>query len=139
MVKLGSESSANTGVLALRTAAAVLGRKSEAEAIECLCKRLHVQVGAKVELRSLSEQTGLSRFQLLRAFKRKYGLPPHAYHLRMRIGLAQGSLRAGSTLAAVAAEYGFFDQSHFSKHFKRVVGLTPGQYAPHKLTRKTKG
>jgi len=71
---------------------------------------------------------GLSRFQALRAFKRHYGMPPHAYQLRVRVGLAQRSLRAGGQPAQVAAEYGFVDQSHLTRHFKRLVGVTPAQY-----------
>jgi AraC-like DNA-binding protein len=74
-------------------------------------------------------ESHLSRFQMLRHFKHKYGLPPHAYQLRVRIGLAQRALRAGSPAADVAAEQGFVDQSHFSRHFKQLVGVTPVAYA----------
>jgi AraC-like DNA-binding protein len=84
---------------------------------------------APTDLRMLSSRTGLSRFQVLRAFRRSYGLPPHAYKLCVRIGLAQKALRTGAAPAEVAAEYGFVDQSHFTRHFKRLVGVTPLEYA----------
>jgi|SRR5688572_17903376 AraC-like DNA-binding protein len=81
------------------------------------------------DLDTLCARSGLSRFQALRQFKRRYGLPPHAYQLCVRIGFAQRALLSGASAAMVAAEYGFADQSHFSRHFKRIVGLTPAAYA----------
>jgi AraC-like DNA-binding protein len=89
---------------------------------------LHDQTSQPVDLTALARQVGLSRFQALRAFKRHYGLPPHAYQLRVRVGLAQRSLRAGEQPAQVAADCGFVDQSHMTRHFKRLVGVTPAQY-----------
>jgi AraC-like DNA-binding protein len=82
-----------------------------------------------VPLAELANETGLSRFQALRAFKRRFGLAPHAYQLRVRLGLAQKSLREGMPPAHVAAELGFVDQSHFTRHFKQLVGVTPAKYA----------
>jgi len=82
-----------------------------------------------VPLSELANETGLSRFQALRAFKRRFGLSPHAYQLRVRLGLAQKSLREGVAPAHVAAELGFVDQSHFTRHFKQLVGVTPAKYA----------
>ncbi len=81
------------------------------------------------DLDTLCAQSGLSRFQALRKFKHRYGLPPHAYLLCVRIGFAQRALLSGVSAATVAAEYGFSDQSHFSRHFKRIVGVTPAAYA----------
>ena len=45
------------------------------------------------------------------------------------VGLAQKSLREGMPPAHVAAELGFVDQSHFTRHFKQLVGVTPAKYA----------
>jgi AraC-like DNA-binding protein len=89
---------------------------------------LHDECSSNLDLATLAAQSGLSRFQALRAFKRHYGLPPHAYQLRVRVGLAQRSLRQGRQPARVAAECGFVDQSHMTRHFKRLVGVTPAQY-----------
>jgi AraC-like DNA-binding protein len=90
---------------------------------------LQHDASSTIDLTSLASQTGMSRFQALRAFKRRYGLPPHTYQLRVRLGLAQKSLREGLQPAHVAAEYGFVDQSHLTRHFKRLMGVTPAQYA----------
>ncbi|HEY0468097.1 MAG TPA: helix-turn-helix domain-containing protein, partial [Polyangiaceae bacterium] len=74
-------------------------------------------------------RAGLSRFEALRAFKKRYGLPPHAYQLCLRIGHARRLLLEGAPAAEVAARCGFADQSHFTRHFKRFNGVTPMQYA----------
>jgi len=89
---------------------------------------LHFNPSASMDLEHLARETRLSRFQVLRVFKQKYGLPPHAYQLRVRIGQAQRALRAGLPPADVAADQGFVDQSHFSRHFKQLVGVTPVAY-----------
>ncbi|HET9932157.1 MAG TPA: AraC family transcriptional regulator [Polyangiaceae bacterium] len=86
------------------------------------------EAGTFVDLRTLAAQTGLSRFQVLRAFKRKYGLPPHAYQLCVRISSARKALRAGAAVKDVAATHGFVDQSHFARTFKQLVGVTPANY-----------
>jgi AraC-like DNA-binding protein len=81
------------------------------------------------DLATLSKEVGLSRFQTLRWFRRHYGVTPRAFHLHFRLALARCSLRAGAPLAEVAASCGFVDQSHFTRQFKRLMGVTPGQYA----------
>ena len=50
------------------------------------------------------------------------------YIRRQRVWRAQALLREGLAPARVAGETGFYDQSHLSRHFKRVCGMTPGQY-----------
>ena len=85
--------------------------------------------GLSIDLETLAKQAGLSRFQALRAFKQRYGLPPHAYQLCLRIAHAQSLLRQGAAAAEVALRCGFADQSHFNRHFKRLNGVTPMQYA----------
>ncbi len=79
-------------------------------------------------LHELSVVSRLSRFHLVRAFTKEFGIPPHAYQLQVRIGRARTLLAAGHSLALTAAEIGFADQSHFTRHFKKVYGITPGQY-----------
>jgi len=85
--------------------------------------------GLSLDLDTLAKRAGLNRFQALRAFKQRYGLPPHAYQLCLRISHARGLLREGVPAADVAARCGFADQSHFTRHFKRINGITPVQYA----------
>jgi len=81
-----------------------------------------------ITLDDLAAVAGLSQFHLARAFAAKFGLPPHAYQIRVRIERARELLAAGMPPADVAAEMGFSDQSHLTRHFKRILGVTPGQY-----------
>ena len=92
--------------------------------------------GLDIDLETLARRAGLNRFQALRAFKRRYGLPPHAYQMCLRISKARRLLLAGAPPADVAAHCGFVDQSHLNRHFKRLVGVTPMTYAHANATSK---
>ncbi len=81
-----------------------------------------------VPLADLARACDETPLHVLRAFRAAYGLPPHRYQLQRRVQLAQGRLQAGVELAALAADLGFADQSHFTRVFKSVVGVTPGAY-----------
>jgi transcriptional regulator GlxA family with amidase domain len=54
--------------------------------------------------------------------------PPRQRQTQVRVRRAKSLLRAGLPIALVAAEAGFYDQAHLTRHFKRIVGLTPGRY-----------
>lgn len=82
-----------------------------------------------VLLDQLAEIAHLSPFHLLRAFRDQVGLPPHAYQLQARIIHAKSLLATGLSCAETALAVGFADQSHFSRHFKRIVGVPPGLYS----------
>jgi AraC-like DNA-binding protein len=90
---------------------------------------LEADAADTLDLEALAREVGLSRFQALRAFKRAFGLPPHAYRLRKKVAVARRSLRAGARVADVAASCGFVDESHLGRHFKRHFGVTPAEYA----------
>lgn len=82
-----------------------------------------------VSLAQLAEAAGMSAFHLARCFKRQLGLPPHAYLTQLRLQQARRLLEGGFGLAEAAAAVGFYDQSALSRHFRKVYGVTPGQYA----------
>ncbi|HEU4321728.1 MAG TPA: AraC family transcriptional regulator [Roseiflexaceae bacterium] len=82
-----------------------------------------------IPLPQLARQAGLSESQLTRAFHAAIGLPPHAYQLNLRLLRARRMLAAGVPIAEVAGATGFADQSHLTRLFKRMAGVTPGQYA----------
>lgn len=81
-----------------------------------------------VSLQNLSEVTGLSPFHLLRVFQKTVGFPPHAYLVQLRVRHAKRLLSSGVSIAHAALDAGFVDQSHLNRHFKRFMGVTPGQY-----------
>lgn len=70
----------------------------------------------------------LSPSYLIRAFKRRYGMTPHAYLINRRVQYGQSQLRRGRAIAEVALDAGFADQAHFQRAFKRLLAATPRQY-----------
>jgi AraC-like DNA-binding protein len=93
--------------------------------------RVHLQDrwDQPVSLAELAAVAGLSRFELIRRFRRQNGLTPHAFQRDLRIDHARTMLGDGVPAATVAAACGFADQPHLSRMFKRMVGVTPGAYA----------
>ncbi len=91
-----------------------------------------------IRLKELASCANLSPFHLTRAFTRQIGMPPHAFHLQVRIGHAKKLLRNGFSPARVAAMTGFADQSHFIRHFKRLTKITPGEYSKRARTFNTR-
>jgi len=76
----------------------------------------------------IASRYGLSREAYTRSFSRRFGMPPHAFRIVSRLNHARRQIRAGETLAAIAVDQGFSDQSHFGRHFRRVFGVTPETY-----------
>ncbi|ELA8119248.1 AraC family ligand binding domain-containing protein [Vibrio parahaemolyticus] len=81
-----------------------------------------------VSLEELAKLAGLSPFHLLREFQKQFGFPPHAYQIQQRLRMAKKLLKQGKRISDVAQECGFHDQSHLHRHFKKAMGVTPGQY-----------
>ena len=81
-----------------------------------------------VGLDELATAAGIGKFRLIRLFRERTGLPPHALQLAHRVRAARRMLEAGETIAATAAATGFADQSHLHRHFRRSLGVTPGEY-----------
>jgi AraC-like DNA-binding protein len=79
-------------------------------------------------LAELARELGTGPFALLRAFRDRYGLPPHSWLTDARVRRAAVLLADGTPPSAVAAAVGFCDQSHLTRHFTRIVGVPPGAY-----------
>jgi len=79
-------------------------------------------------LNALSQQAGVTTTHLIRAFKRHYGLTPHAYQVNRRLQLAQQGLKQGMSIVDAALAAGFADQPHFQRVFKKVLQATPNRY-----------
>ncbi len=82
-----------------------------------------------VSLAELAALAGLSPYTLVRAFGREVGVPPHRYQTCVRVNRARRLLAAGETIVDVVYQTGFCDQSHLTRSFKRLLGVTPGRYA----------
>jgi AraC-like DNA-binding protein len=81
-----------------------------------------------ISLRELARLVNLSPYHLNRVFTKEVGMPPHAFQMQTRVAAAKKLMLDGLSLACVAAMTGFADQSHFSRHFKRLMKITPGEY-----------
>lgn len=66
---------------------------------------------------------------LVRAFSGAYGIAPHQYLTSRRVDRARRLLLEGRTPGETAALTGFYDQAHLTRHFRKLVGVTPGRYA----------
>jgi AraC family transcriptional regulator len=90
---------------------------------------LEQEISSKVTLGELARLTCLSRSRLARGFKASTGLAPYTWALRFRIQRAKDLLVKGDQpIAMIALEAGFADQSHFTKAFRRMAGITPREW-----------
>lgn len=83
------------------------------------------RVVSSTELEAIS---GFDRYTMARQFRRLLGTSPHRYLLMRRLDKAKAWLLKGCTLVEVAANAGFADQAHFTRHFKKAFGMTPGRW-----------
>ena len=90
---------------------------------------LRAHLTTPVSTATLAEMSGLTESHFIRAFHHEFGLPPHAYHLRLRLAEASRLLEAGQSVSTVAYDCGFADQSHLSRKFKEAYGLAPGAWS----------
>jgi AraC-like DNA-binding protein len=91
-------------------------------------EQLTGDLAAPLKLADLADAVDLSPFHAARLFNRVTGLPPHAWRNQVRLQRSLGPLRAGASVADVAAASGFTDQSHFTRHFRRMFGVPPGRW-----------
>ncbi len=97
-------------------------------AIQRALTYMHDCYADALSLHALAALVHLSPYHFVRLFKAELGLPPHTYLTQLRVQRAKGLLHSGLPIAAVAQQVGFADQSHLTRHFKRIVGVPPGQY-----------
>jgi AraC-like DNA-binding protein len=106
----------------------VRGPAPERHAVRRVRDHIQTHFSEAISLADLAALARLSPYHLLRVFHMEVGMPPHAYLTQVRIRKARELLGCGWSIAAVAQETGFVDQSHLSRAFKRLTGVTPGQY-----------
>lgn len=89
---------------------------------------IHDNIQEDITIDDLSHVANISKFHLIRIFRRQLGLTPHKYSINHRINPVRNALKGGLSATHVAHEFGFFDTSHLNRHFKQAYGVTPAQY-----------
>jgi AraC-like DNA-binding protein len=90
---------------------------------------LHDALADKVTLDDLAAHAGLDKFHLVRAFRAEVGLPPYEYLTHARVSRARELLQRGTRVAEAAQAVGFCDESQLHRHFRRIIGITPGRFS----------
>lgn len=115
-------------ILPERSAASDLSRYSP----PAFVRRIHAYLLSSAEeppsLSSLASLAGVSPYHLAHVFTEHIGLPPLAFHMRARLMRSRRMIADGQSLAKASVTLNFSDQSHFGRLFKRVYGMTPGEY-----------
>ena len=93
-----------------------------------LCDRLTNHFSDSLPLDNLAKDLYLSKYYLIRKCKRNLGLTPHKFHLQNRIRKAQTLLSTNKSVTEASVDTGFYDQSHFDRSFKNIVGISPTEY-----------
>lgn len=97
-------------------------------ALERVREYIHTRADTSIQLNVLADIAGQSKRQLIAGFRRHYGMSPSRYCTQIRVERAQSLLNAGASIADVAVAAGFADQSHLTRHFRAVLGVTPARY-----------
>ena len=101
---------------------------SHVRAMKRVCEFIRMNYSQDLSLKQLSRVACLSPYYFQRLFLENIGVSPHDYLVQVRIRKARELLSEGHSIAGVAFETGFVDQSHFTSCFKGSTGITPGGY-----------
>jgi len=89
---------------------------------------INERLDEKIPLDYLAQKMGVSKYVFLRTFKNNTGITPGQFISIKRIERGKKLIREGYPLVEAALAVGFCDQSHFHRHFKQLVGVTPRSY-----------
>lgn len=104
-------------------------RRACSRAVQLVRAYIEAHSTELIRLATLADLAGVTPFQLIRMCNRELGMSPYAYVKQLRVQRAQQLLQRGMAVSHVAYEVGFSDQSHLTRTFKCVLGVTPGVYA----------
>lgn len=90
--------------------------------------RLTSDFSDSLPLDNLAKDLYLSKYYLIRKCKKNLGLTPHKFHLQSRIRQSQTLLLANKSVTEASIDTRFYDQSHFDRAFKNIVGISPTEY-----------
>lgn len=104
------------------------GRKEMDAGIKILADKIVSHPEQELSIEILAADIFVSKYYFIRKFKSSVGMTPHQFCIQNRIRKSQGLLDGEKTISRIAAEMGFYDQSHFDKAFQRIVGISPSEY-----------
>lgn len=104
------------------------GRKEMDAGIKILADKIVSHPEQELSIETLAADVFVSKYYFIRKFKSSVGMTPHQFCIQNRIRKSQGLLDGEKTISRIAAEMGFYDQSHFDKAFQRIVGISPSEY-----------
>ncbi|MGA8788100.1 MAG: AraC family transcriptional regulator, partial [Paenarthrobacter sp.] len=124
---------AESGVLALRESVRIhLGTPSAPVRDAPLARQLREMLDDRLfesfTIAEAAQLLGAHPSHLVRAFSKAYGIAPYRYVTGRRVDRARRLLLDGHPASVAAVEAGFHDQSHLTRHFRRVLGTTPGAF-----------
>lgn len=127
--RVGDEASTKTilSILHFSSSETDTGRSKDAAVLRCL-EHMHEHYSERLSLDELSRIALRSSSHLLRTFRAQVGISPARYLMGLKIDRAKALIQSGHTLVDTALGTGFYDQSHFSRHFKQLAGLSPKAY-----------
>ncbi len=108
------------------------------ETVKALRQYIHSHFNMDMSLNKLSQFQFVSKYHLLRMFKKYYGLTPKQYLIDIRIKKAKEFLTNGSTVTETCFAVGFESLGSFSALFKRKTGQSPAQYQKEQFLRNKK-
>ena len=94
-----------------------------------MIRHVRENLSRRIAVGELADIANLSVFQLSRILRREHATTPYRLVLEVRVQHAKERLKAGLTIAETAFQAGFADQSHLTRHFKRLTGMTPKAYS----------
>ena len=104
------------------------GPKEMDAGIKILTDKISSHPEQELSIETLAADSDVSKYYLIRKFKSSIGMTPHQFCIQNRIRKSQGLLDEEKTVSRIAAEMGFYDQSHFDKAFQKIVGISPSEY-----------
>lgn len=107
-------------------------RKEMDAGIKVLADKITSHPEQELPIETLAADIFVSKYYLIRKFRNSIGMTPHQFCIQNRIRKSQGMLDEEKTISRIAAEMGFYDQSHFDKAFQKIVGISPSEYARSK-------
>lgn len=123
-----------TRIVRVHTAPSGIARspRSERALVRRVRAYLDENASTNISLNDLAGLVNVSAYYLNRVFSAEVGIPPHAYQTQVRIERGKRLLAQGLPVHRVAMELGFYDQSHFTNQFRRLLGYPPSAYRDRK-------